>query len=250
MEWARRELSAYSSSTSSPLTSAYSNLHTMLTDIGLLENAHTGRPTALGRVLTALFGQTPQQKTRGALQRTFHEFLNVLEESINNELQYSAALFTLFEQVDRKFLNLQRIVVRESAQQDREESELLSSLWTKVMGANAKTLAKFERNKKLLTSIRERTVRNKHVLEEHNARLRQLQERLENLRRRLINPLVRSNESSTLSVAEQIRGIQGTHEHLRELRERQKSKVLEMIFGPSRRQSTLVAADRLELEGR
>ena len=183
----------------------------------------------------SLLGMTHQQLTRATLERVFNEYLSVLEESINNELTYSMQLFQLFEAIDKQFLNLQRSVIREQDTQERMENDFLSSLWTKVIGVNASKLRKYEKNRDLLASVRDRTVRNKHVLVDHNQRLRQLQSNLETLRRKLVSPLVRSQNSSTLSVEEQIKGLEGTYVQLKSSREVQRRKMLEIVYGAGRR---------------
>ncbi|KAJ4293944.1 hypothetical protein N0V88_005458 [Collariella sp. IMI 366227] len=142
------------------------------------------------------------------LHRTFHEFLTVLEDAVASELQHSLALFALFEAIDHQFLNLARTVVRESSLQDEAHGELLSSLWTRILGANQNTLAKYERNRLLLQNVREKTVRNKGILVEHNHKLLALKANLESLRRKLVSPLVRSVNGSTLTLEEQIRGLE------------------------------------------
>jgi len=229
MEWAQRELTKISSLPQSQLSSAFSNLHMILSKVGVLENPWTGAQTGVGRVVQELFGQTTPQLTRNTLQRTFMDFLGVMEESINNELTASISLFAHFEAIDRQFLNLQRTVIRETDAQEREESEVLASLWSRIVGANASRLRKFEKNKQLLSSLRERTVQNKHVLVDHNGRLLQLRSNLEILRKKLVSPLVRSNDSSTLSVDEQIKGLEGTYLSLRATREAQKARLYELI---------------------
>ncbi|KZF24875.1 hypothetical protein L228DRAFT_265387 [Xylona heveae TC161] len=234
MEWAKRELTQVSSLPMTSFTSVFDNVHSLFCRIGLFESS-TGKPTTMGKLVTDLFGQTGRQRTRQTLQRTFNEFLSVLEESINTELTYSTALFALFEAIDKQFLNLQRTVIRESDQQEREEGELLSSLWTRVLGPNAAQLRKYEKNRLLLSNVREKTVRNKHILVDHNGKLLTLKSNLEILRRKLVSPLVRSNDSSTLSVEEQIHGLDGTYNHLRIVRERQKAKLMEMLYGAGKK---------------
>jgi hypothetical protein len=249
MEWAKRELSQLSSLPLSSLTSVFDNLHSVLCRVGIFESSN-GNPTSFGKLITDIFGQSRPQRTRSTLQRTFNEFLGVLEESINSELTYSAALFALFESIDRQFLNLARTVIRESDQQEREEGELLSSLWTRVLGPNAAKLRKYEKNRLLLSNVRERTVRNKHLLVDHNGRLLTLKANLETLRKKLISPLVRSNDSSTLSVEEQIRGLDTTYEHLKTVRERQKGMLMELLYGAGRNRFSLGrAAEGHGIEG-
>ena len=222
MEWAGRELHVLSSAPQSTLSSVLSNTHNLLTSTGLV--------SATNPVLLDLVGQTSQQRKRATLERVFHEFLNVLEESINNELELSLKLFAFFEAIDKQFLNLHRTVIREQDQQERIESDFLSSMWTKVIGVNASKLRKYEKNRELLQSVRDRTVRNKHVLVDHNQRLLQMKANLERLRQRLVSPLVRNTNSSTLPVDEQIRGLEGTYVHLRSVREAQKSKKLASLY--------------------
>lgn len=287
MDWAKRELETLSSQPPSTLPSiVFDNVHDMLSRLGSLErislpttaNAAQGEPpaegdttaatgedtdelattpTMFGNVVTAVFGQTAAQRTRATLTRTFTEFLSVLEESINSELTHSTALFALFESIDRQFLNLQRTVVRESDAQERAEGEMLSSLWTRVLGPDAAIIRKYEKNKRLLASVRSRTVANKHLLMDHRGRLLTLKVNLETLRRKLVSPLVRRNDSVSFVGVEasgsgrgsngrmlgpveavidgQIRGLDGTHEYLRSVRERQKAKLMEMVYGSGRK---------------
>jgi len=256
MDWAKRELEGVSSAQGTPITGVvFDHIHGLLNRGGLLETA-TG-PTQLGKILTDVFGASSPQRTRATLTRTFHEFLNVLEESINSELTHSTALFALFTSIDRQFLNLQRTVVRESDTQERLESDLLSSLWTRVMGPNSVMLRKYEKNKQLLSSVRARTVSNKHLIMEHHGRLQTLKVNLETLRRKLVSPLVRRNDSVSIDskgmVEGQIRGLEGTYEYLRVVREKQKAKLMEMVYGSKGPRRTLVgvgAEGGLEIEAR
>ena len=276
MEWAKRELETLSSQPPSTLPSiVFDNVHDMLSRLGTLERVSwpnqsesdggdgngggagqlATTPTMFGNVVTTVFGQTAAQRTRSTLTRTFTEFLSILEESINSELTHSSALFALFESIDRQFLNLQRTVVRESDAQEREEGEMLSSLWARVLGADAKIVRKYEKNKRLLASVRSRTVANKHLLMDHRGRLLTLKVNLETLRRKLVSPLVRRNDSVSFVGVEssgsrsngrmlgpveavidgQIRGLDGTYDYLRSVRERQKAKLMEMVYGAGRK---------------
>lgn len=248
MDWARRELTQVQTLPSPPLSSAFDNIHNLLSQAGILENP-SGRPTRLGAIATSLFGMSNPQRTRQTLERTFHEFLGVLEEAIASELQHSLALFGLFEAIDRQFLNLARTVVREASAQDDRHADLLSSLWTRILGARAGEVAKYERNRLLLQNVREKTVRNKGTLVEHNQRLMALKANLENLRRKLVSPLVRSVNSSTLTVEEQIRGLEDVGQYLEGVRTRQKGKLMEILYG-SGRTAGVSAGERRAIEDR
>ncbi|KAH8699293.1 hypothetical protein BGW36DRAFT_426959 [Talaromyces proteolyticus] len=269
MDWIRRELTAIHSQPPATLPGiVMDNIYGMISQVATLEKLNTPTsppttdgdstsassttPTMLGAVVATVLGPTSAQRTRAALMRTFTEFLNVLEESINSELTHSTALVALFESIDRQFLNLQRVVVRESDTQEREEGEMLSSLWTRVLGPNAVVLRKYEKNRKLLGDVRRRTVSNKHQLMDHQARLLNLKASLETLRRKLVSPLVRPNDSymslsstrttsavdstnNVLGAIEgQIKGVDETYEYLRGLRESQKAKLMDMVYGAGR----------------
>lgn len=248
MDWAKRELSQLRSSHPSALTSAFDNVHSLLSRCGIFEEP-SGTPTRLGSMATSLFGLSSPQRTRQTLQRTFNEFLTVLEESINSELQHSLALFSLFESIDRQFLNLARTVIRESSAQDSAQDDMLSSLWTRILGPDAATLHKFEKNKQLLGNIRAKTVQNKSILLEHNGKLLTLKANLESLRRKLISPLLRAN-GSTLGIEEQIRGLEEVGGHLGGVREKQRSKLMEMLYGAgSNSGRRAVGADMGHLDG-
>lgn len=241
MDWARRELSQLHSIPNPPLATAFSNLHGILCAAGLLADPSTGTPTKLGSAATAVFGISHSQHKQQTLQRTFTEFLAVLEEAIENELQHSLALFGLFEAIDRQFLNLARLVVRESNIQDEQYADLLSSLWTRILGAKASEVKKYERNHELLTNVREKTVQNKGILVEHNSKLLTLKANLENLRRKLVSPLVRSVNSSTLTLEDQIKGLEDVGGYLEGVRARQKGKLMEMLYGDGGRRARVAA---------
>ena len=220
MDWARRELSGLAEPGGTAISGVvFDRVHGLLNRGGMLEGPEG--PTAMGRLLTDIFGASSPQRTRSMMTRTFYEFLNVLEDAINSELTHSATLFTLFETIDRQFLNLQRTVVRETDTQEKLENDMLSSLWTRLVGANAAALRKYEKNKQLLANVRSRTVSNKHLLMEHHGRLQTLKVNLETLRRKLFSPLVRRNDSVSIDnaslVESQIRGLEGTYDYLRDV---------------------------------
>ncbi len=251
MDWAKRELTQLRLLPPSSLTSAYDNFHTLMSRVGVFEGP-AGTSTRLGVIATQLFGLTSSQRTQRTLQRTFTEFLSVLEEAINSEIQHALALFSLFESIDRQFLNLARTVIREASEQDNLQDDMLSSLWTKLLGPNAASLHKFEKNKRLLSNIRSKTVLNKSILEEHNGKLLTLKANLESIRRKLVSPLVRAQNASTIGVEEQIRGLEEVSGYLGSVRERQKGKLMEMLYGvgSSGGRRVVVSSGGGEIEGR
>lgn len=231
MEWAHRELGSLTVAQPSHLSTAFANVHTLFSHLGVLESPPgSGNPTTLGRLTTTLFGLTLPQRTHSTLQRTFYELLNVLEESINSELNHALKLFAIFTLVDNQFANVARTVVRESSEQTHAQDELLSSLWTRILGPDASSLRKFGRNRALLANIRKRTVANKGVLLDHERKLLTLKSNLENLRRKLVSPLLRGN-ASTLGLAHQIQGLEDVAGYLGGVREKQKRKLMEMLYG-------------------
>ncbi|KLJ10094.1 hypothetical protein EMPG_09906 [Blastomyces silverae] len=249
MDWAKRELETLSSQPAHSLPSIFfDNFHSLLSRLGALETAATTlpdgsksplpSPTRLGSLITTIFGTTRSQRTHRTLTHTFAEFL--------------------------AFLNLQRTVVRESDAQERAEGEMLSSLWTRVLGPNAAALRKYEKNRHLLSSVRQRTVANKHLLMDHRGKLLTLKVNLETLRRKLVSPLVRRNDSREymgrgvgssaqgsveLVVEGQIKGLEGAYEYLKGVRERQKAKLMEMVYGAGSRRSGTGLLDGLSGEG-
>ena len=73
-------------------------------------------------------------------------------------------------------------------------------------------------------------MRNKGVLVEHNGKLLTLKASLESLRAKLVSPLVRGANATTLSLEDQIRGLSDVSEYLGEVRRQQKGKVMETLF--------------------
>lgn len=245
MDWAKMHLNRLNASPSpSTISSAYDNIHNILSQAHILEDA-TGSPTTLGRLTSHVFGLSNPQREQRMVQLLFTEFLTVLEDSIQAELQHSVTLFALFEAVDHHFLNLARTVVRESSAQEELHADMLSSLWTRLLGTRAAELRKFEQNRLLLRDVREKTVRNKSILVDHNGKLLTLKASLETLRSKLVSPLVRGVNSTTLTLEDQIQGLSDVSDYLGDVRKQQKGKVMETLFGtvPSRKYTIAERAD-------
>lgn len=185
MDWAKMHLHRFQSTKkSSPLSLAYDNVHTMLSQANILEEP-SGTLTPIGTVASFVFGPSTPQREQRVVQTVFREFLSVLEDSIQSELQHSLTLFALFEAVDRHLLNLVRTVARESSAQEELHADLLAGLWARILGPRAADVRKFEQNRLLLRDVRDKTVRNRGVLEDHNTKLLGLKASLEGLRAKL-----------------------------------------------------------------
>lgn len=221
MDWAKRELSQL------PRSTFLDSIYGLFATVGMLADPYNlqSQPGALDRIIYSWLGRTPAHHSRLTLDRAFTELLSALEESINSELTHTAKLFALFSTIDQQFLNLQRATVRELDTQEQLESELLERLWVRL---GSSRLKKFEKNKKLLQKLRERTVCNKNVLTEHNTRLMNLKGSLEVLRRRLVSPLIRGE---SISIDAQIEALEKSHEYLKVIREQQKTRVYESLYG-------------------
>ncbi|RDA93907.1 hypothetical protein CP533_4529 [Ophiocordyceps camponoti-saundersi (nom. inval.)] len=234
MDWAKMHLNRVNiRPPPSHLSHAYDNIHNLLSDAQVLEDA-TGEPTRLGRLTTAVFGMSNPQREQRMVQRLFTAFISTLEEAIQDELEHSVSLFALFDDIDDHFLRLARYVAHESSTQDEFHAELLSGLWARMLGPRAAELRKFERNKALLHNVRQKTVRNKGNLISHHGKLLTLKSSLESLRGKLASHLVRGLNSSTLTLEDQIRGIAGVRDYLSDIRRQQKTKVMETLYSIDR----------------
>ncbi|KJZ76935.1 hypothetical protein HIM_03812 [Hirsutella minnesotensis 3608] len=234
MDWAKMHLNRLNTRPPpSRLGHAYDNLHNLLSDAQVLEDA-TGEPTRIGRLTTAVFGMSNPQREQRMVQRLFTAFISTLEEAIQDELEHSVSLFALFDDIDDHFLKLARHVAHESSTQEEFHVELLSGLWARILGPRAAELRKFERNKALLHDVRRKTVRNKGNLVGHHGKLLTLKSSLESLRGKLASHLVRGLNSSTLTLEDQIRGIVGVRDYLSDIRRQQKNKVMETLYSIDR----------------
>jgi len=231
MDWARRELYPLRVTEHAPLSMVFSNIHGVLCAAGLFENPSTGDPTNLGVLVNTMFGMSHAQRTQQTLQRTFNQFVSVLEEAIEEELQQSIKLFRLFETIDKQFQNLARLVMHERSEQEEQYVEALSSLWTRLLGPKASEVRKYESNRNLLAHLGQKTNANKLALITHNQKLMTLKSGLERTRRNLVSPLVRSVNSTTLTIEDQIKSLEAVGGQLGETRARQKSMIMEKMFG-------------------
>jgi hypothetical protein len=244
MDWAKLHLNRLQNlPPPSTISMAYDNIHESLARMNILED-RTGATTSLGSLAHYIFGMSNPQREQRMVQLLFTEFLTVLEDSIQTELQHSVTLFALFEVVDQHFLRLARTVVRSSSSQEEMHADLLSSMWTRLLGTRAAELRKFEQNRLLLRNVREKTVRDKGVLQEHNSRLRSLKSSMESLREKLASNLVRGQNSTVLTLEDQIRGISFVSDHLGQVRAQQKSKVMEILFAGAPRKGPSIDSTR------
>jgi hypothetical protein len=238
MQWAKTNLESIEQPQDNSVVSALDNVHGLLSRVGLLQT--NGELNSAGRLVQAIFGLTPRQKSALKLHHTFNEFLATLEDTIANELKLATELFKIFESIDKQFQNLHRVVIRETDQQERELGQELSSLWVQMMSSKREAAkSKFEKNKELLLKLRERTVFNKRMLAAHNTQLQTLRSNLEVLRSKLVSPLIRSNGSDIPSLEKQIQSLEETYEYLRDSRRPQRDTLWDGVHAFNERRTQI-----------
>ena len=242
MEWTKRELESIQGPRMGigMLDTVIGNVHGALSKVGVLE--HNGSPTAVGKVVNDVLGQTTQQRSKATLQRTFDYLLSTLEENITNELARADTLFQLFESVDRQFHNLHRSVAREEDSLATKKDEFLASMWRNSVGNKLK-LSKYEKNLKLLKSVRASTLTNKSELKSHIQIIHSVKDQLDKARKNLISPLIRRAQSNSFGIEQQLTDLSGTYGFLKGLRDTQKHKVLQQLWAEPKKRVTISHSD-------
>ncbi|KAF2800171.1 hypothetical protein K505DRAFT_320673 [Melanomma pulvis-pyrius CBS 109.77] len=238
MEWAKREIQSVQGPKIGMLDTVIGNVHGALSKVGVLEQ--NGEATALGKVVNDVMGQTTQQRSRATLQRTFDYLLSTLEENIANELARADILFQLFESVDRQFHNLHRSVAKEEDSLATKKDEFLASMWRSSIG-NKMKIKKYEKNLKLLKSVRASTLSNKSELKGHIQIIHSVKDQLDKARKNLISPLIRRAQSNSFGLEQQLNDLSGTYGFLKGLRETQKHKVLQQLWAEPKKRVTIVS---------
>ncbi|KAH7135585.1 hypothetical protein B0J11DRAFT_163609 [Dendryphion nanum] len=236
MEWTKRELESIQGPNSGKFDIAISNIYGVLNKAGLLE--HKGEKTVMGRIFNDIVGQTSQQRSKETLQRTFDYLLTTLEENITNELSRADVLFQLFESVDRQFQNLHRSVAKEEDSLSTKKDEFLASMWRSTIGNKLK-IKKYEKNLKLLRSVRSSTVSNKLELKSHIQIIHSVKDQLDKARKNLISPLIRGAQSNSFGLEQQLADLSGTYGFLKGVRDTQKHKVLQQLWGETKKRVTI-----------
>ncbi|KAF2737081.1 hypothetical protein EJ04DRAFT_510619 [Polyplosphaeria fusca] len=236
MEWAKRELESIQGPKTGMIDTVIGNVHGALTKVGVLEK--DGQPTAVGRLVNDVMGQTTQQRSKATLQRTFDYLLSTLEENIANELSRADVLFQLFDRVDRQFHNLHRSVAKEEDSLASKLDEFLASMWRNTIGNKLK-IKKYEKNLKLLKSVRANTLSNKSELKSHIQVIHSVKDQLDKARKNLISPLIRRAQSNSFGLEQQLADLSGTYGFLKGLRETQKHKVLQQLWAEPKKRVTI-----------
>jgi hypothetical protein len=229
MEWTKRELESIAGPKTGTIDTVVGNVHGALSKVGLLER--NGQPTVVGKVVSNVLGHTVQQRSKDTLQRTFDYLLSTLEENITAELERADTLFALFERVDRNFHNLHRSVAREEDSLATKKDEFLASMWRTTIGNKLK-IKKYEKNLKLLKSVRASTLSNKSEIKAHIQIIHSVKEQLDKARKNLISPLIRRAQSNSFGIEQQLNDLSGTYGFLKNLRETQKHKVRQQLWEP------------------
>ncbi|KAL5116398.1 hypothetical protein ACEQ8H_005746 [Pleosporales sp. CAS-2024a] len=245
MEWTRRELQSIEGPRIGVVDTVIGNIHGGLSKIGLLER--NGSPTAIGRVVIDVLGHTRQQRSKDTLQRTFDYLLSTLEENIAGELARADTLFQIFESVDRQFQTLHRSVAKEEDSLANKKDEFLASLWRRNI-KNKMQIIKYEKNLKLLKDIRASTLSNKFELKSHIQIIRSVKEQLDKTRKNLISPLIRRAQSNSFGLEQQLQDLSGTYGLLKGVRDAQKKKVMQQLYGGSGKRSTITTGNDEEFE--
>jgi hypothetical protein len=236
MDWTRRELESIQGPNTGMVGNLIGNVHTGLSKVGVLER--NGQPTAVGKVVNDLLGQTRQQRSKATLQRTFDYLLATLEENIANELARADVLFQLFESVDRQFQNLHRTVAKEEDSLSSKKDEFLASMWRSSI-RNKLKIKKYEKNLKLLKTVRASTLTNKSELKAHIQVINSVKDQLDKARKNLVSPLIRRAQSNSFGLEQQLADLSGTYGFLKGLRESQKHKVLQQLWAEPKKRVTI-----------
>jgi DNA polymerase III gamma/tau subunit len=237
MEWTRRELQSIQGPQIGMIDTVIGNIHGGLSKVGLLER--NGSPTTVGRIVTDVLGHTRQQRSKDTLQRTFDHLLSTLEENIANELARADNLFQIFESVDRQFQTLHRSVAKEEDSLANKKDEFLASLWRQNI-KNKMKIIKYEKNLKLLKDVRSSTLSNKFELKSHIQIIRNVKDQLDKTRRNLISPLIRRAQSNSFGIEQQLQDLSGTYGLLKSVRDVQKKKVMQQLYGGSGKRTTFI----------
>ena len=214
------------------LDTVIGNVHGGLSKIGILGSE--AQPTTVGAVVTSLMGSTTQERAKAALQRSFDFVLSTLEENLQNELNRADSLFQLFDNVDLQFHNLHRTVAKEEDSLAAQKDEVLASMWRTTI-TNKLRLKKYERNLKLLKTLRSSALANKSELKNNIQIIRAVQDQLVVARKSLISPVIKGAQSDSYSIEKQLEDVVATHDFLQGIRDSQKHKFTKQLFaGPSR----------------
>ena len=246
MEWAKRELQSIQGPKIGMIDTVIGNIHGGLSKIGLLEHGD-GSPTVIGRVVGDVLGHTTAQRSKATLQRTFDYLLSTLEENIANELGHADNLFQLFESVDRQFQNLHRSVAKEEDSLATKKDEFLASMWRRSIN-NKMKIKKYEKNLKLLKDVRASTLTNKSELKTHIQIINSVKDQLDKARKNLISPLIRRAQSNSFGIEQQLQDLTGTYGFLKGLRDGQKKKVLQQLWGEPKRRVAITTGSEEEVD--
>lgn len=246
MEWAKRELATIKGPKSGVIDTVIDNVHGGLDKIGVLGSSD-GSPNAFGQVVKSILGHTTTQRSRDTTQRIFDSLLGDLEENIANELGRADTLFQLFDAVERQFSNLHRSVAKEEDSLNTKKDEFLASMWRNSVDNKLK-IKKYEKNLQLLHNVRRSTIDNKSELKSHIQIIRSVNDQLDKARRNLISPLIRSAQSNSFGIEQQLQDLTGTYGFLKGLRDGQKKKVLNALWSPGSKRIAITAGEIEEEE--
>lgn len=150
-------------------------------------------PTSFFRSTSHYYSDEPDDpRTRARVAETFNKAAEVLESNLRLLVADGETIFTSLTQLTEQHKPIYDEIVREVVDIKKEEAVVLSSLWTKV-GGNAAQRKNFRENAELLALIGSYEEQARGYVESTVLELDRMTADLENLRRRVAEPLLISS---------------------------------------------------------
>jgi hypothetical protein len=153
-------------------------------------------PTSFFRSSSHYYSDEPDDaRTRARVAETFNKAAEVLESNLRLLVADGETIFASLTQLTEQHKPIYDEIVREVVDIKKEEAVVLSSLWTKV-GGNAAQRKNFRENAELLALIGSYEEQARGYVESTVLELDRMTADLENLRRRVAEPLLISGSSN------------------------------------------------------
>lgn len=146
-------------------------------------------PTSFFRSSSHYSHEPDDPRTRARVAETFNKAAEVLESNLRLLVADGETIFASLTQLTEQHKPIYDEIVREVVDIKKEEAVVLSSLWTKV-GGNAAQRKNFRENAELLALIGSYEEQARGYVESTVLELDRMTADLENLRRRVAEPLL------------------------------------------------------------